>query len=594
MAVVQISKIQVRRGRKNQNNIPQLAGGELGWAVDTRQLYIGNGSVGEGAPFVGNTEILTEKSNIFDLLGAYTYKGYLLDNNGDSVIQTGVTDSHTRSLQEKLDDFINIRDFGALGDYSNGVGTDDTAAIQRAIDQIYLNTANKTLERSRRKIYFPAGIYKISQPLYIPSNVAFIGEGKDKTVIFQNSDSTNIIVTIANTSTPGNYIELLGMNDNNAPSNVLFEGMTFKRNPGSLTPVPVALIDCLRDSKFVNCKFEGVWQNRTGIEDIQFRGNNSAVQLRGLGEVSSQNVEFDQCEFRNFVHAVYSDYDTFNITFRRSTFNFLFRGITLAETSINIPGQNLGPQNYLVMNCDFNKIDAEAWKVFGNSSSSGHKSVNNRYFDVGNDSIEQSQPTTPVLDFSSKNCDSDNDYFQRHFDINEIDFNKVGLGTNLIAYVPDVLGVDSVEYPTKEATLLFNTPVVTPKLLLKIPAWQQSKVIIDYVIRKNSSDLYRAGQLIMNIHPNMANNPNLAVTMTDTFTYSSQNETIGSTVGGNVRFFANVVNLTAVEYSRVNNQIVPLNVLKPTLVVRYANPSGPGGSATMSYSTRIVSSYKAF
>ena len=48
MAVVQISRIQVRRG-KGTNGIPQLAGGEFGWAVDNRALYIGNGSVAEGS-----------------------------------------------------------------------------------------------------------------------------------------------------------------------------------------------------------------------------------------------------------------------------------------------------------------------------------------------------------------------------------------------------------------------------------------------------------------------------------------------------------------------------------------------------------------
>jgi hypothetical protein len=61
MAVTQISKIQVRRGR--QENLPQLAAGELGWAIDTQQLYIGNGSFEQGAPNEGNTEILTEFSN---------------------------------------------------------------------------------------------------------------------------------------------------------------------------------------------------------------------------------------------------------------------------------------------------------------------------------------------------------------------------------------------------------------------------------------------------------------------------------------------------------------------------------------------------
>ena len=61
MAVVQISKIQVRRGQKNQGTgIPQLASGEFGWAVDAQELYIGNGAVSEGAPAVGNTQILTD------------------------------------------------------------------------------------------------------------------------------------------------------------------------------------------------------------------------------------------------------------------------------------------------------------------------------------------------------------------------------------------------------------------------------------------------------------------------------------------------------------------------------------------------------
>ena len=62
MAVIQISKIQVRRGL--QENLPQLASGEMGWSVDERRLYIGNGTLVEGAPEVGVTEILTEYSNV--------------------------------------------------------------------------------------------------------------------------------------------------------------------------------------------------------------------------------------------------------------------------------------------------------------------------------------------------------------------------------------------------------------------------------------------------------------------------------------------------------------------------------------------------
>ena len=60
MAVIQISKIQVRRGL--QENLPALDSGELGWSVDTQRLFIGKGSLAEGAPTTGVTEVLTEYS----------------------------------------------------------------------------------------------------------------------------------------------------------------------------------------------------------------------------------------------------------------------------------------------------------------------------------------------------------------------------------------------------------------------------------------------------------------------------------------------------------------------------------------------------
>lgn len=57
MAIVQISQIKNRRGLSE--DLPQLASAELGWSIDTQELYIGNGTVEEGAPEVGNTRILT-------------------------------------------------------------------------------------------------------------------------------------------------------------------------------------------------------------------------------------------------------------------------------------------------------------------------------------------------------------------------------------------------------------------------------------------------------------------------------------------------------------------------------------------------------
>ena len=63
MSIVQISQIKHRRGLSENGpaNGLQLASAELGWDIDTQRLYIGNGTLAEGAPQIGNTRILTTK-----------------------------------------------------------------------------------------------------------------------------------------------------------------------------------------------------------------------------------------------------------------------------------------------------------------------------------------------------------------------------------------------------------------------------------------------------------------------------------------------------------------------------------------------------
>ena len=149
MAVVQISRIQHRRGKFT--DLPQLAAGEIGFAVDEQRLFIGNGPIAEGAPKVGNTEILTSGSNLFDLLTDYTYKG-----NTATPVTTGAGGTKIkRTFQQKLDDLASVKDFGAVG---NGT-TDDTAAVNRAIQNLV--TSDLTAD-ARRTLYFPAGTYKIT------------------------------------------------------------------------------------------------------------------------------------------------------------------------------------------------------------------------------------------------------------------------------------------------------------------------------------------------------------------------------------------------------------------------------------------------
>ena len=113
MPIVQISRIQHRRGKAT--DLPQLAAGELGWSIDDQKLYIGNGTLADGAPNIGNTEIVTAGSSSFTTALTHVYKGYLGDA---TTINTGNT---TRTLQSVLDDYVSVKSFGAVGDGSTAV-----------------------------------------------------------------------------------------------------------------------------------------------------------------------------------------------------------------------------------------------------------------------------------------------------------------------------------------------------------------------------------------------------------------------------------------------------------------------------------------
>ena len=229
MAVVQISKIQQRRGQKLLSGMPQLSSAELAWAVDTQELFIGNGSVTEGAPYVGNTRVLTEHDNILELAGSYKF----------AEPDLSITASIFRSLQSKLDEIqVSVIDFGPQPDPS----TNHTPHFVTAFAQLFQN-ANT---RYRKVLTIPNGHYYFTSTLRIPSNVILRGETQDGVIL---DIGANAIEFLSSAGT-----DVLGpFTSTDHPENVSISNLTIQYTTGGMD------ITGLKDSKFESVKWKSTY-----------------------------------------------------------------------------------------------------------------------------------------------------------------------------------------------------------------------------------------------------------------------------------------------------------------------------------------------
>jgi hypothetical protein len=404
MAVVQISRVQIRRGRKNSSTgIPQLASGELGWAVDSQELYIGNGSVAEGAPFVGNTEILTEHSNILALADEYQY---LNKPDGElEIIQTGTTygTPEQRTLQDRLDDRVSVRAFGVKGTVD--ISINDTDALQRAIDQLFINDATKGKPHSRVILNIEAGLYKISEPLRLPPYAEIRGAGKDKTIIEQIGDFP-VAYTVNSTSTPGEYSSIVSFEDwtsENQPVGISLRDLTLRHIKSGFS---ILELYSTKKSSFINVKFKGMWESNDTVNE-----NESGVNLFAKSSlVTTDNNIFLNCEFEDLSHGALSKHDvTLNI-FEDCVFTRLGAGVLFGDSTTNQPGQEYGPRFNTFKGSLFKEIDT--YGIYVNRGT-GNTSYDNRYISVGNEGGDNTTAVWPAIRFDESGNLSELDYFER-------------------------------------------------------------------------------------------------------------------------------------------------------------------------------------
>lgn len=408
MAVVQISRIQVRRGQKNQGSgLPQLASGEMAWAIDSQEMFVGNGAVAEGAPYVGNTKILTEHDNLLDFVEQYVYKNFV-----GSSVQTGSDPNFPvkRSINERLDDSVSVLSFGAVGDGS----TDNTAAIQRAIDQLFLNPATINTADSRVILTVPAGTYILSAPIYVPSNCNIIGAGIGKTV-FLHAHNQPAFIFVNDTSTAALRSSLVSTTFNNQPKNIAMAGFSVNSIVATETMMQ---LDAVRDSVFEHIAFNGAWSSLDGSNT-----DNVGFALAAVSDiVTCERLYFTQCKVSGFSYGIYSDFDINGCLWDQCEFDTGYRGVSFGlNSNLFSAGQLTGPRLSTISNSRFSNIDREGFLIVNGN---GNTSKSNRFILVGNDGSTNLNAVTAHLSFLSSGNATIQDWSDRIDNLSEGNFSS--------------------------------------------------------------------------------------------------------------------------------------------------------------------------
>ena len=440
MAIVQISRITNRKGL--EEDLPQpLAPAELGWAVDTRQLYIGPGTLAEGSPDEhNNIEILTEYSDILATQTAYTYTGQTA--TGYSV-QTGtsVGSPVSQSLQSRLDSYCVVTDFGAKGD---GV-TDDTAAINRALYQLYCVQANPQI---RRSLFFPAGNYIITDTILVPPYAMLYGEGPQSSILnFFVTAWTNTVAYAAGVlvKSGGLYyrsnfavpvgVSLVDQIDGQyywgdistgaanglpeyimqtasstqqtganivspyEPQNILITNMNMVTNQ----IMNGVLIERAHDCAFTNVGFHGPLITTTLTVSTD---NIAAVRWASTTSLVCSHVTFENCVFNGFTYGTNTAQQIEGITFSNCDFDTLYQGVYLG----GVTPVNGGPTGVRLITNVFDNIYVEGIVIEGVSLNT---TTNNVFYDVGNHFNGAALAASTIIDIDTANNVCLGDMFER-------------------------------------------------------------------------------------------------------------------------------------------------------------------------------------
>ena len=483
MAVVQISKIQIRRGQKNQGSgLPQLSSGELGWAIDTQELYVGNGAVSEGAPRVGNTKVLTEHDNLFTLIDTYAYR------INDPYVVTGdsATNPVRRTLQDRLDDTVTGRAFGL-----NGIeGADATVKLQNAIDQLYLNPSSLGTSQSRVVLELDPGVYSLNDTIYLPPFTTIVGAGANKTIIKKTTSgdifrTENQLTIGASKSTRADDS---GSSLLNQARGIKLEGLTLETTQANSQGL---VLQSCKDSTFKDIHIHGTWTSGDTIPSDY--STDIGIVLNSLsGSVETTGNLFERIEVHGFGYGVMSNWDINDNKWHSSKFYGLGYGFVFGvDMVIGAPstGQSTGPVNNSITHSDFSSINYHGIWI---NNGTYNTSSNNTFTLVGNDGSSDANPNTSIIKFVKVGNSTTDDYFARTKEMSYTPANMTGK-----VYWPEV--ENSGVWSWKESHSITVSRGTDIKAI-RLPQYIHQSFEIDYMLVSPSYSSTRNGKLNITIN----------------------------------------------------------------------------------------------
>lgn len=540
MPIIEIAKIQVRRGQENQGQVPQLAPGELAWAEDTQNLYIGK-RISEGANSDANSRILTDKdlsgllstafgftqnANVSSTSTAYRFKNYLPFGNLGT---TGTTYATTSlSFSTKLDNWVSLTDFAENGIWPPRTSNDITTVLQHAIGVVGDTPTrvgggvvfqNGTTDGTGTFAYspspsigpmaikIPAGNWTISSPVLLPPFTTLIGEGAGMTVLtYSNIASSGfpMFKTVDSYGVPYEGVQLatipattqymataMGSNARNITIRNMTLSMPLTAPVTTATRNAIISLDNVSNVLFDSVNFGNVGAvastttNMGQIVGAQIRTTLAPIVDQTMGY--SENIQFNNCWFNGLTAGILNTGTVNRLIVSNSKFTALSNGLQ----SYNF----INPSIYdgVIINSRFENIGREAI-ILGLSSGTGQTtyftSENNSYRNVGNNYNNEQTQITNVLNFYDRGGQSINDYFDRQH-------NPITSSVTNIHWLSSNISAKSGAVQRALIPVPVNTTTTTTSIVSFPMGAKTSMVKINYNL--DNLNLSRKGEMIMNI-----------------------------------------------------------------------------------------------